>query len=153
MTGYTWVFNTSKGVTSCWLRGGSWGACPPSFDSICYINVIFMTFKLKPWWYINIKPNYHFLFLLSPRLTITFPPTEDGLVNESTPFEEVIAFTYFSFVDSDLNKLRFVPPNSSFLKGFSPLTESKEVALKEFFVGRLILRLELGLALMSGRKL
>ena len=45
-------------------------------------------------------------------------------------------------------------PNSSFFDaGRSPLTESKEVMLKEFFVGKFTFLFELGRALMSGKKL
>lgn len=96
----------------------------------------------------------HFLFLLRPRFTITLPPAA-GLPKDSTPFEEESRgrLTSFYFVDSDLNRLRLVPPKSSTLAGFSPRTESKVVALNEFLLGKLIFLRELGRALISGKKL
>ena len=62
-------------------------------------------------------------------------------------------FTYFSFVDSDLNKFP-VPPSSSFLDGGrSPRTESYEVIVNELFFGMFIFLFEPGRALISGKKL
>ena len=56
-------------------------------------------------------------------------------------------------MDSDLNRLP-VPPSYSFLDaGLSPLTESYEVMVREFFDGILIFLFDPGRALISGRKL
>lgn len=58
-------------------------------------------------------------------------------------------------MDSDLKRLTPVPPNYSFREGglsTPPLTESKDVILKEFLAGKLTFLLDPGLALISGRK-
>jgi len=79
------------------------------------------------------------------------------LFRESAPFDEDIKTfcPYFYLLDYDLNKLGLVLPKSYifFICGFSitVLIDSNEVRVPEFFDGRFIFLLELGLALMSGR--
>jgi hypothetical protein len=60
--------------------------------------------------------KHHFLLLLKPLLSITFPPIVEGLVKVSTPFDELIrGFVYFYFVDYDLKRLIFVEASYSIL--------------------------------------
>ena len=52
----------------------------------------------------------HFFPLLSPRRSITFPPTVPVLLKESAPFVIVPLGASFSLFDSDLNRFKPVPP-------------------------------------------
>jgi len=102
--------------------------------------------------------QHHFFVLLLPRFSnvvlvfIIVAPVL-CLLNESAPFADFIG--YFSYFDEVLF-MRVVAsemPGSSSIKifeGFSDFMESKLESVP--FPGRLILRLELGLTLISGRK-